>query len=177
MSAIVRSWLAFAAIGVGVIHCALIIGAPVELALPLGILGVIELGWGLLAFTRDQLPAPRAAIVVALAPLLAWGALVAAASTFHSAALGSVLDVAPWGIAAVLQLFVAGSLARHFRRVSDGTDAAASTPSVGRYVTALVVGALVVSALTLTALGTINGPSTGGDDVDDLFDIPGHVGH
>ncbi|MBH0052843.1 MULTISPECIES: hypothetical protein [unclassified Salinibacterium] len=177
MSAISRSWLAFAAAGVGIIHCALIIGAPVGLALPLGILGILELGWGLLAFTRDQLPAPRAAIVVALAPLVAWGALVAAASTFHIGALGSVLDVAPWGIAAVLQLFVAGSLARHFRRVSDGTDATASAPSVARYITALVVGALVVFVLTLTALATINGPATEGNDVDDLFDIPSHVGH
>jgi hypothetical protein len=195
MSAITRTWISFAAIGTGLIHGALVIGAPLGLGIPLAILGVVEFGWGVLAFTRDTLPAPRAAMVVAVAPLIVWGLLVAAASTLQSPALASVMDVVPWGVAAIFQLFVASILSLHARRVREGRPAARTVPGAARYLTALMVGGLVVSALTTPALAATEAGSYAqphgehdgsftpqrdapdGDNVDDLFTIPGHNGH
>lgn len=152
MPAITRTWIAFAAVGTGLIHVALVIGSPLALGIPLAILGVVEFGWGLLAFTRDELPFARAAMVVALAPLIVWGLLVAAASALQLSALATVLDVVPWGVAAIFQLFVAGMLSLHARREREGKRTAASAPGAGRYLTALTLGALAVSALTTPAL-------------------------
>ncbi|QYH34936.1 hypothetical protein [Salinibacterium sp. M195] len=195
MSAIIRTWIAFAAVGTGLIHVALVIGSPLALGIPLAVLGFVEFGWGILAFTRDQLPFARAAMVVAIAPLVAWGLLITAASLFQAPALGAILDVVPWGIAAIFQLSVAGMLARQSRRLREGKRAAASTPGAGRYLVALMVGALAVSALTTPALaateagiyaqphGEHDGSFTpqrdapAGESDDQLFDIPSHEGH
>jgi hypothetical protein len=195
MSAITRTWIAFAAVGTGLIHVALVIGSPLVLAIPLGLLGIIEFGWGVFAFTREQLPTPRAAMVVAVAPLVAWGLLVAAASTLKVPALVAVLDVVPWGIAAIFQIFVAGMLARHSRRVREGKRTAASATGAARYLAALMLGALAVSALTTPALAateaginaqphgehdssfTPQGDTPAGEKVDDLFNLPSHEGH
>ncbi|GAA1211867.1 hypothetical protein [Rhodoglobus aureus] len=195
MSTITRTWIAFAAVGTGLIHIALVIGSPLALGIPLAILGVIEFGWGILAFTRDELPFARAAMVVAVAPLVAWGLLVAAASTLQTPALAAALDVVPWGIAAIFQLFVAGSLARHARRKREGKRTTASAPGAARYLTALMLGALAVSALTTPALAateagiyaqphgehdssiTPQRDAPAGEDTEDLFNIPSHEGH
>lgn len=195
MSVITRTWIAFSAIGIGLIHVALVIGSPLALAIPLGLLGVAEFGWGVLAFARNTLPTPRAAMVVAVAPLIAWGLLITAASALQLPALATVLDVVPWGIAAIFQLFVAGTLARHARRERDGMPATASTPGAARYLTALMVGALAVSALTTPALAateagiyaqphgehdssfTPQRDAPVDESSDDLFTVPGHDGH
>ncbi|MGV8912147.1 MAG: hypothetical protein ACOH14_05960 [Rhodoglobus sp.] len=195
MSVITRTWIAFAAVGTGLIHVALVIGSPLALAIPLGLLGIVEFGWGVFAFTRDRLPTPRAAMVVAVAPLIVWGLLIAAASTLGVAALATVFDVVPWGIAAIFQLFVAGALARGLRREREGKRTAPSAPGAARYLTALMVGALAVSALTTPALAateagiyaqphgehdssfTPQQDAPAGENADDLFTIPGHEGH
>src|SRR5664279_2969547 len=136
MPAITRTWIAFAAVGTGLIHVALVIGSPLALGIPLAILGVTEFAWGILAFTRDTLPFARAAMVVAVAPLIAWGLLVAAASTLQAPALAAVLDVVPWGIAAIFQLFVSGMLSLHARREREGKRTTASAPGAARYLAA-----------------------------------------
>jgi len=60
MSAITRTWIAFAAVGTGLIHVALVIGSPLALGIPLAILGVIEFGWGILAFTLNRMASTTA---------------------------------------------------------------------------------------------------------------------
>ncbi|MGV8858374.1 hypothetical protein [Rhodoglobus sp.] len=195
MSTITRTWIAFAAIGTGLIHVALVIGSPLALAIPLGLLGIVEFGWGILTFARDELPAPRAAMVVAVVPIVAWGLMVAAASSLQIPALASVMDVVPWGAAAIFQLFVAGTLSLHERRVREGKRGESAAPGAARYLTALMVGALVVSALTTPALAATEAgiyaqphgehdgtfvpqqdEGTGGND-NDLFNLPNHDGH
>jgi len=195
MSAITRTWIAFAAVGTGLIHVALVIGSPLALGIPLAILGVIEFGWGILAFTRDELPFARAAMVLAVAPLLAWGLLVAAASILQTPALGAVMDVVPWGIAAIFQLFVAGMLSRQARREREGKRTTAPGAGAGRYLAALMLGALAVSALTTPALAateagiyaqphgehdnsfTPQRDAPADEPPDAPFTIPGHSGH
>lgn len=195
MSAITRTWIAFAAIGTGLIHVALVIGSPLALALPLAILGSVEFAWGVLAFTRDRLPTPRVAMVVAVAPLVLWGVLVAVSSTGRLAGLASVMDVVPWGIAAIFQLFVAGALSLHARREREGTLRPRRAPGAARYLGALMVGALAVSALTTPALASTEAgiyaqphgehdssftPDRDvpvGEPADELFTVPSHEGH
>ncbi|EAR26088.1 hypothetical protein A20C1_09414 [marine actinobacterium PHSC20C1] len=195
MPAITRTWIAFAAVGTGLIHVALVIGSPLALGIPLAILGVTEFAWGIVAFTRDKLPFARAAMVTAVSPLIAWGLLVTAAITLQTPTLAAVLDVVPWGIAAIFQLFVAGMLSLHARREREGKRTSAATPGAARYLVALMLGALAVSALTTPALaateaGIYAQPHGEHDDSftpqrdaptsetgEDLFTVPLHEGH
>jgi hypothetical protein len=142
VSAIARSWLAFAAVGSGLIHLALVLGAPTAIGAVLVVIGVVEFGWGVLAFARERVPAPRAALAGALLPVLGWAGLALGAP--H---LAAQLGFVPLGIAAVLQLAAAVLLARSFR-----TRSAPPAPGLARYVLGLVAGVIVVGALTATAL-------------------------
>lgn len=163
MSAIPRTWVAFAAIGAGLIHVALTVGAPLWAALLSGMLGLAEFVWGAITFSRDSPPAPRVALAIALVPGLLWAAGLATRSvpgTFPPLALG---------VATLLTLFVAAALGVHLRR-----GPSSSIPSLGRYLVGLAAGAVVVIALTIPALastvvggGSPSGPST--------FDEHGHT--
>ncbi|MEO8528973.1 MAG: hypothetical protein ABI435_07835, partial [Pseudolysinimonas sp.] len=57
-SVVTRSSLGFAALGAGLIHLALAIGAEVGLAVGLVVVGAVEVLWGVLAVSRPGLPAP-----------------------------------------------------------------------------------------------------------------------
>lgn len=149
MSQITRTWLAFAALGAGMIHLALVISSPLPLALIFGSLGVIEVAWGILAFIRDRLVAPRAVIAVAIAPVLVWALALATAVTLGQPAIASGLPVLPLSIATLFELLIASTVAAHLRRDSER---AKSSPSAARYLGALFVGAIAVSALTTPAL-------------------------
>ena len=148
MPTITRTWLAFAAIGTGLIHLALVIGAPLPVALVLGLLGLAEFVWGVLTFARDTVPLPRIALVVAITPVVLWGLLLAVSPVAEVPALAASLPFLPFAIATVFELFIAATLAVQLR--TGPTDAPA--PSVARYLVGLGLGALVVVALTLPAL-------------------------
>ena len=175
MSTITRAWIAFAAIGVGLIHVALVIGSPLGLGIPLAVLGLAEFGWGVLTFARETVPVPRAALVVALVPALAWALLLAVASASENTALGEFLPLLPLAVSTVFELFITAVIGVHLRRRQD---APASTPGVARYLLALLAGALAVAALTTPALAAtqagLYAVPHGGDS--DQFDLPDH-GH
>lgn len=168
MSTITRTWIAFAAIGTGLIHGALVIGAPLGLAIPpcspryRGVrLGCARVN------PRHTARSPR-----------------------RDGSCGCAL-----GRCQHLPTFVAGTLSLHARRTREGCHVARTTPSAVRYLTALMAGGLVVSALTTPALAATEAGSYAqphgehdgsftpqrdapdGDNVDDLFTIPGHNGH
>lgn len=165
MPAISRSWVAFAAVGAGLIHLALVIQAPVALAIPLALLGLAEFGWGVLTFARERLMFPRVALVVAVVPTVLWALLLATAPSV-AASLGFL----PLAVSTLFGLFVAAMLARHLRRT---TDAAPQPPGIARYLLAIIAGGLVIVALTAPALASTE---AGGSSVpDDLF-LPTH-GH
>jgi len=172
MSTITRTWLAFAAIGIGLIHLALVIGAPLALGIPLALLGLAEFGWGVLTFARDTVPAPRVALIVAIVPVLTWALLLAFASTSENSALAEALPLLPFAVATLLELVIAAIIGASFRR----RDAPAHAPGVARYLLGLAAGALVVAALTAPALAATEAgefavpPSQ-------LFDLPGHGSH
>jgi len=175
MSTITRTWVAFAAIGVGLIHLALVIGAPLGLGIVLAVLGLGEFGWGVLTFARDSVPAPRAALVVAIIPVLGWALLLAVATAAENPAIAEALPFLPLGVATAFELFAAAVLGVHLRRA----DAPPPPPGLARYLLALVTGALVAAALTTAGLagtqaGRLAAPAGDGPG---LFNLPNHGGH
>lgn len=175
MPTITRTWIAFAAIGTGLIHVALVIGSPVGLGVALAVLGLTEFGWGVLTFARDSVPFPRAALVVALAPALAWALLVAVASASENVELAASLPLLPLAVATLFELVIVAVIGVHLRR----PDAPANPPGVARYLISLLVGALAVAALTTPALAATQAGlyAVPHGEHSDLFDIPGHGAH
>lgn len=177
MPTITRTWLAFAAIGTGLIHFALVIGSPLALGLVLAALGLIEFGWGVLTFARDTVVLPRVALVVAIVPVLLWGLLLAISTVADVPGIGASLPFVPLAIATVFELFAAATLAVHLRRAEAS---APRIPSVARYLVSLMLGGLVVAGLTTPALaatqaGQIAQPHT---EPAYEFELPEHgTGH
>lgn len=159
MSAVARSWIAFAAVGAGLIHLALAVDAPLLGALLLAGIGITEFAWGVLVMFDERFLAPRVAVVAALAPVALWVvALVVGIQSFRPV---------PLGVATLLELFVATTIAVALRRSRQPRAV-----STRRYVLGLLVGALVIGGLTAPALGA----TAAGQQVvnPDLFDDGGH---
>ena len=159
MSAVTRSWIAFAAVGAGLIHLALAVDAPLLGAVLLAGIGITEFAWGVLVVFDERFLAPRVAVIAALAPVALWVvALVVGIQSFRPV---------PLGVATLLELFIAIAIAVTLRRSREPRPV-----STRRYVVGLLVGALVIGALTAPALGA----TAAGQQVinPDLFGDGGH---
>lgn len=188
MSQVTRSWLAFAALGAGVIHLALASGAGISAAVALIVLGGVEIGWGVGVLAHDRFVFPRVAAVVAFVPAIGWSVLLLAAVTFDEPGLASVLPVFPTAIAALFTLGIGAVLGWQRRRqVADvgattSADTSATSPRQPnrpyRYLAGLFAGALVVSALTTPALAAttagIDNPHGNHGDLELPGEHPGH---
>lgn len=148
MSTITRTWLAFAAVGTGLIHFALVVGSPLVLAISLAVIGLVEFGWGVLTFASEKVSRPRIVLIGALAPIIAWGLLLVASTVAEKPGLISSLPFLPLAIAAVFELFIAVVVAGSLRSITPKP----SVPGVARYLVALALGGVVVAALTTPAL-------------------------
>jgi len=172
---ITKTWLAFAAIGTGLIHLALVIGSPLPLGIALAVLGLAEFGWGVLTFARDTVLLPRAAIAVAAAPVAAWTLLLVVSSASETPEFAASFGFLPLAVASLFELFALGVLGVHLRRRRD-PDGRPPAPSDVRRLLGLAVGALVVAALTAPAIaateaGLLTLPA---GEHPELFDMPGH---
>lgn len=178
MPTITRTWLAFAAIGTGLIHFALVLGSPLALGIALAVLGLAEFGWGVLTFARETLVTPRVALVVAIVPVAGWTLLLVTSSVSESPELAASLRFLPLAVASLFELFAVAVLGVHLRR-RRAPDAAPAFPSVGRYLLGLAAGALVVAALTTPALAATEAglfSSPHGESGNHDFNLPDH-GH
>lgn len=176
MPAITRTWLAFAAIGTGLIHFALVIGSPLPVGLVLAALGLSEFGWGVLTFARETLVAPRVALVVALVPVGLWTLLLVTSSVSETPEFAASFGFLPLAVASLFELFAVAVLGVHLRRRRE-PDAPPPFPNVFRYLLGLAAGALVVAALTTPALASTAGLLTPpGGSTDGVFNLPDH-GH
>ena len=112
MSAVIRGWLGFAALGAGLVHLALAIDSSLAFGIPLVVVGAAEFAWGVFAFTRPALPLARTARVAAVVPILGWVALlvVGAAGAFEG------LRVLPMLVASLLDLAIAVGITWILRR-------------------------------------------------------------
>jgi hypothetical protein len=151
MTTITRCWLAFAAIGTGLVHVALVGGAPLPLGVVLGLIGLIEFGWGVLTFARDDIAHPAIALAGAVSPVIAWGLLLVAATASRTREVAAALPLIPLLIATLFELFIAVTIAIHLRRVAENR-AAPRVRGMRTKVLAVVAGGLVVTALTASAL-------------------------
>lgn len=180
MPTMTRTWIAFAAIGAGLIHVALVIGSPLAIGVPLAVLGIVEFGWGVTTFARGTVPFPRVALAVALAPVLGWGLLLAASTLAEMPQLAAFIPFLPLAVSSVFGLFIAGTLAVISRRKAD-TEGRPRVPGVARYLLGLVVGGLVIAgmttpALAATAAGTAAQPR-GGEEQPFELNLPTHQSH
>lgn len=148
MTAVVRGWLGFFALGAGLVHLALAIGSPLAVGIGLVVFGAAELIWGILSLTAVTLPLPRVARVAALMPILAWVALLVVGAAGAAVAIGG-LRVLPMLVASLLDLAVAIGITWMLRR-DPARRASALRPA--RYLLGLGTGALVVAALTIPAI-------------------------
>ncbi|MCU1534365.1 MAG: putative rane protein [Glaciihabitans sp.] len=153
MSSITRTWLAFAAVGAGMIHLALVISSPLPVGVAEALIGLIELTWGVLAFSRERIEYPRAVLFGSVVPAILWGLLAAIAAAFRTPEIASSLGFVALAVASLLEFFIAVVMAVHVRRATD-FRAAPRAPSAGRYLAGLAVGAAVVAALTTPALAS-----------------------
>ena len=168
-STITRTWLAFAAIGAGLIHVALVIGAPLPLGIGFAVLGLVEFGWGVLTFAREGVPYPRVVLAGALLPVLGWGLLLAASTV--SGTIAAALPFLPLAVTTLFELFIAVTVAVHLRRARDD---APRVPSLGRYLAGLAAGLVVVVGLTAPALAATQVASYGQPNEPSPFILPGH---
>lgn len=180
MSSITRTWLAFAGVGAGLIHLAMVVGSPLPLALFLGAMGLLEFGWGIYAFAASTLRAPRAVLFLALVPVLGWALLVTIGTALRMPVLASAIPFLPMGLASVLGIAAAVGLAVHLRR-NPAENAPRPAPSAGRYLVALMAGALLVAGITTPALAATEAglyAQPHGEHTGFTFDLPEHgAGH
>jgi hypothetical protein len=151
MSTIIRMWLGFAALCAGIIHLAMIADSPVPIAILLAVIGVLECVWGLVTFVRTRLLFPRVVLVVALAPILLWAALVGSAAISNDPAVLSYLGFQAMAIASGLGLFISILLAVHVRLGTDFTVPTSET-SAPRYLLGVFIGGLLAAAIVTPAL-------------------------
>ena len=138
-TAVTRSALGFAALGAGLVHLALAVGALPGLAVGLAAVGGVEFLWGVLAVSRPGVPLPRVALAGALVPPVAWVVLLL---------LGTAGPrPLPMLAATALDLAVAGGLALALRRAPRAEP---RHPGVGIAIAGLVVAAITVPALIAT---------------------------
>ena len=159
VSPLVRGWIAFAAVGAGLIHLALVISAPLFGGILLAIVGIAEFAWGVMVMFDERFLVPRLAVVAVLAPIGLWiAALLLDAASFQPF---------PLAIASVLELFIAIAIAVSLRRSGDPKPV-----STRRYVLGLAAGAVVVGVLTGPALGATEAGQLVGDPT--IFDTGVH---
>jgi hypothetical protein len=142
---VARSWAAFAAIGAGLIHLALVVDTSLPVGVALAVVGIAEFGWGVLVLFDGRFLVARFAIGAALVPVGLWIATL----LFDGPSVRPI----PLAAATLLDFAVAIVLAVSMRR------AHASGPRP-RVVAAVILGALVVAGVTLPAiLATSSGQS------------------
>lgn len=171
MTAVVRAWLGFLALGAGLIHIALVLGSALPVAIPLLVIGIAEFSWGVVAFTAPTLPIPAVARIGALVPILGWVVLLVVGPALVSPSLAVGVRILPILVASLLDIAIAVGITVVLRR--QARDAAEPPIAPGRYLLALGAGALVVAALTTPALAA----TEAGDVAVPHGTIPGDDGH
>lgn len=164
MTAVVRGWLGFCALGAGLIHLALVIGSSPAVGIPLLVVGSAEVLWGIFAFTAHGVPLPRFARFGALVPILGWVLALVLAS-----GVAEELRPVPMLVASLLDLAIAIGITGMLR-IDPTRPVAPLRP--GRYLLGLGAGALVVAAITIPAIA-ITG--TGFAETPELI-LPGQHG-
>ncbi|WP_210508003.1 hypothetical protein [Naasia sp. SYSU D00057] len=180
MLALTRIWIAFAALGAGLIHLAVAAGAPPVLLVVFLILGAAEIAWSVTTMLKARYALRQLALVGALLPLVAWASALVAGEAIG--VTPETLPILPLASATVLDLVVAVAMALSLRRSPDVSPGPAAEPAAGWTVLGIAGGAIVMSALTLPALGQTQAgiAALDGPHNHSQVDLPGvseHEGH
>ena len=149
MSAITRSWIAFAAVGAGLIYLALSTASTPLIGGLLALIGVIGFAWGVLVMFDERFLAPRIAVIACLVPLVLWLVVLLLSGMTGNAELAQGFRPAPLAAATMLELFIAVAIALHLRR-----GRVARTPTTRAYAIGVVLGIVVIGALVAPALAS-----------------------
>ncbi|MFF1572674.1 hypothetical protein ACFVWR_08010 [Leifsonia sp. NPDC058292] len=143
-----RAWLAVAALGAALLHAALAASAPLPALIVLLAIGAAELAWAAATLARDQPPALKASLFLALVPVGAWAAIATVGATTEA---GTVLALPPLplGVASLLDVAISLTVAVLLRR----NRPAPQNTGAGRFVLSLALSAAVVCGVTIPALG------------------------
>ena len=178
---ILRSWLAFMAMGAGILHLALVTGSPLAVTFVLVPLGAAEFGWGVAVLARGRFVLAPIARGVALAPILGWATLLLGARMLGVPELATSPTLVPMGVATLFDFVIATSLSVYLRR--DRTpEPAAPRINAWAHLGALFVGGLAVSLLMTPALSFteagLNNPHARHAPAGSVpIEVPDHVGH
>lgn len=177
MLAISRIWIAFAALGAGLIHLAIGATAPPVLLVVFLLLGAAELGWSVWTMLRSSYPVRQLALVGALLPLVAWSAALVIGDGIG--ATSETLPPLALAGASILDVVVAAALTASLRRSPDAPPAPAREPAAGWTVLGIAAGAFLMVAVTLPSIGqtqagieAMNGPHG-----HTTVDLPGGADH
>jgi hypothetical protein len=149
--ALTRIWIAFAALGAGLIHLAVAAAAPPALLVVFLLLGAAEVAWSVGTMLRSSFPTRSLALVGAILGLVVW-----ASALVLGEAIGVTVDTLPplaLGSASVLDIVVAIAMTASLRRSPDASPAPATEPAAGWTVLGITVGALAMVGLALPAIG------------------------
>ncbi|MCU1570312.1 MAG: hypothetical protein JWR33_1053 [Naasia sp.] len=177
MKAIARIWIAFAALGAGLVHLAVAAGAPPLLLVVFSLLGLAELAWFAAALRLSHFPVRRLALVGSLLALVIWAAAVLAGG-----GIGVTVDnLPPFALASAsaLDVVVAVTMAVSLRRAPRLPGDVDVEPRAGRLLLGVLAGAALMTAVALPALGqTEAGIAALGGPHAHHQDLPtGHTGH
>lgn len=145
MRHILRTWIAMAAFGAGLIHLAVAAASPPATLVGLALVGAAELVWAVLTLARGRYVLPRVAPIVALLPLAIWALSVAAGVDAAS------MPVIALAVATLLDLVA--SIAVILERRQGRESISAIEPPPGRLLIGFLVGAFLMAAVTLPSLG------------------------
>ncbi len=182
MSAVLRTWLGFLALGAGLVHFALVIGSPLPVALVLLLVAAAEFAWGVFTFVGTTPPLPQLARSGAVAPVIGWTLLLAVAGADSFGPLTDPAGLFPMLVASVFDLLIALGLTVQLRRSAPPDAAPASKPAETvpshsvRHLVAVIAGALVIAAITTPALAATEAgqAAQSGGRTSAPFDLSGH---
>lgn len=145
-----RTWPGLAAIGAGLIHLGSAAGTTPPVLVPLVLIGVAELLWGVVALSRPVPPAAKGAAVAIGGVLLltAVALLLPPSAARHGGQVALGVPAAAFGGAGVLDVVVAVLLAVHLG--GFGRPTGESRPA--RFLIAAAGAAAVVAVVTTQSL-------------------------
>lgn len=150
-----RTWPGLTALGAGIIHLGIAAGSPVLLLIPLVLVGVTELVWGVAALARPTPPLPMPSLIAAAAVVGLWVVSLLVPAADHRAAMTTPLPEGAMTGAGLLDLALTVLLAVHLRR---GRPAAGES-SAALFLIPAAAAAVIVATITITSL---TGTSVGG---------------
>lgn len=170
MNLILRTCVAFAALGAGLIHIAISAAEPLSFLGLFALIGAAEVAWAILALARPRLAVPRIALVGALVPIVLAAIGLTASPTVGDRTIAEALPFLAVLSATVLDLFVAVVLAIRLRQGKIESVTASSMPNhreTFTYLGALLASAAVMTVLTVPAIaatpvGLLGNNSSGG---------------